>query len=60
MKEFIYSRNAVHEALLAKRRQIFSIEIAEGAQEKGTLAEIVKIAQQRKIKVFRAPRTKLD
>jgi len=46
--------------LLAKRRQIFSIEIAEGAQEKGTLAEIVKLAQQRKIKVFRAPRTKLD
>lgn len=60
MKEFIYSRNAVHETLLAKRRQIFSIEIAEGAQEKGTLAEIVKLAQQRKIKVFRAPRTKLD
>lgn len=60
MKEFIYSRNAVYEALLAKRRDIFSIEIAEGAQEKGTLAEIVKLAQQRKIKVFRAPRTKLD
>lgn len=60
MKEFIYSRNAVHEALLSNRRQFFSIEIAEGAQEKGTLAEIVKLAQQRKIKVFRAPRTKLD
>ncbi|MFM8370703.1 MAG: TrmH family RNA methyltransferase, partial [Chloroflexota bacterium] len=60
MKEYIYSRNAVHEALLAKRRQIFSIEIAEGAQEKGTLAEIVKIAQQRKIKLFRVPRPKLD
>jgi 23S rRNA (guanosine2251-2'-O)-methyltransferase len=60
MKENIYSRNAVHEALRAKRRQIFSIEIAEGAQEKGTLAEIVKLASQQKIKVNRVPRGRLD
>lgn len=60
MKEFIYSRNAVHEALRAKRRQIFSIEIAEGAQEKGKLAEIVKLASQQKIKVNRVPRGRLD
>lgn len=60
MKEILYSRNAVHEALLANRRQIFSIEIAEGAQEKGKLAEIVKLAGQRKIKVNRVPRGKLD
>ncbi|MCQ3954751.1 23S rRNA (guanosine(2251)-2'-O)-methyltransferase RlmB [Chloroflexi bacterium CFX2] len=60
MKEFIYSRNAVHEALRAKRRQIFSIEIAEGAQEKGKLAEIIKLAQGQKVKVNRVPRGKLD
>ena len=60
MKEFIYSRNAVHEALRARRRQIFSIEIAEGAQEKGKLAEIVKLAGQQKVKVNRVPRGKLD
>lgn len=60
MKEYVYSRNAVHEALLAKRRQVFSIEIAEGAQEKGTLAEIVKLAGQQKIKINRVPRGKLD
>lgn len=60
MKEFIYSRNAVYEAVVAKRRQIFSIEIAEGAQEKGKLAEIVKLAGQRKIKVNRVPRGRLD
>ncbi len=60
MKEFIYSRNAVHEALLAKRRRVFSIEIAEGAQEKGKLAEIVKLAGQGKIKVNRVPRSRLD
>lgn len=60
MKEYIYSRNAVYETLCAERRQVFSIDIAEGAQEKGTLAEIVKLAGQQKIKVNRVPRGKLD
>ncbi len=60
MKESLYSRNAVYETLRAKRRQVFSIEIAEGAQEKGRLAEIIKFANERKIKVNRAPRGKLD
>jgi 23S rRNA (guanosine2251-2'-O)-methyltransferase len=60
MKEFIYSRNAVHETLRAKRRQVFSIEIAEGAQEKGRLEQIVKLAKEQKIKVTRSPRGRLD
>lgn len=60
MKELIYSRNAVYETLRAKRRQIFSIEIAEGVQEKGKLTEILKLAQAQKIKVSRVPRAKLD
>ncbi|HMX17811.1 MAG TPA: 23S rRNA (guanosine(2251)-2'-O)-methyltransferase RlmB, partial [Anaerolineales bacterium] len=60
MKELIYSRNAVYEVLRAKRRQVFSIEIAEGVQEKGRLTEIVKMAQQQKIRISRVPRPKLD
>jgi 23S rRNA (guanosine2251-2'-O)-methyltransferase len=60
MKEFIYSRNAVHETLLAKRRQVFSIEIAEGAQEKGRIRDIIDSANQRKIPVRRVPRGRLD
>lgn len=60
MKELIYSRNAVYEVLVAKRRQIFSIEIAEGVQEKGKLAEILKLADENKIKVNRVARPKLD
>jgi hypothetical protein len=40
MKEFIYSRNAVYEALRAKRRDVFKILVAETAQEKGHLKEI--------------------
>ncbi len=60
MKEFIYSRNAVYETLRAKRRDIFEILIAEGAQEKGKINEIIQSASQRKIKVTRVPRTRLD
>jgi 23S rRNA (guanosine2251-2'-O)-methyltransferase len=60
MKELIYSRNAVYEVLRAKRRQVFSMEIAEGVQEKGRLEEILKMAKEGKIKVNRVPRPKLD
>lgn len=60
MKEFIYSRNAVYETLRARRRDVFEILIAEGAQEKGKISEIVELAKQRKIKVTRVPRPRLD
>ncbi len=60
MKEFIYSRNAVYETLRAKRRDIFEIQIAEGAQEKGKIEQILKLAKERKIKVTRTPRPRLD
>ncbi len=60
MKEYIYSRNAVYETLRAKRREIFSVEIADTAQEKGKLAEIIQLARELKIKVTKVPRAKLD
>ena len=60
MKETLYSRNAVYETLRAKRRQFFSLEIAEGAQEKGRLSEILRIAKERQIPVKRVPRGRLD
>ena len=60
MKELIYSRNAVHEVLRAGRRQIFSIEIADSVQDKGKIEDILKLAQQQKVKVSRVPRPKLD
>ncbi len=56
VKEFIYSRNAVYETLRARRRQVFALQIAEGAQEKGRLAEILRLAEARRIPVHRAPR----
>lgn len=60
MKEFLYSRNAVYESLRAGRRQVFSIEIAEGAQEKGRIKDILVLAGQRKVPVKRVPRARLD
>jgi len=60
MKEFIYSRNAVYETLCARRRQVFSIDIAEGAQEKGRIEQILQLAKEQKIKVNCVPRPKLD
>jgi 23S rRNA (guanosine2251-2'-O)-methyltransferase len=60
MKEFIYSRNAVYEALRAKRRDVFRIQVAEGAQEKGRLADILKMAQDHRIPVEKVQRARLD
>ena len=60
MKEFIYSRNAVYEALRAKRRDVFRIQIAEGAQEKGRLEEILRMAKERRIPVEKVQRARLD
>ena len=60
MKEFIYSRNAVYEVLCTKRRDVFEILIAEGAQEKGKIEQILKLAKEQKVKVTRVPRGRLD
>jgi len=60
MKELIYGRNAVYETLRANRRQAFRLEIAEGAQEKGRLKEIIDLAAPRKVPVARVARAKLE
>ena len=60
MKELIYGRNAVYETLRAKRRQVFRLLVAEGAQEKGRLSEILQMVQMRKLPVERVPRARLE
>ncbi len=60
MKEILYGRNAVYEALRAKRRQFLRLEIAEGTQEKGRMGEILALAAQRKVPVGKVPRNKLE
>ena len=60
MKEFIYGRNAVYETLRAGRRQVFRLELAEGAQEKGRLSETIEMARRRKIPIERVPSARLE
>jgi 23S rRNA (guanosine2251-2'-O)-methyltransferase len=60
MREWISGRNPVYETLMARRRHVFSLKVAQGAQEKGRLAEIVRLAQGRKIPVLRVNRQELD
>ena len=60
MKEFIYGRNAVYETLRAKRRELFSLEIAEGVKETGRISEILQLATLNKIKAVFVPRAKLE
>ena len=60
MREWITGRNPVYETLKAGRRHVFYLKVAEGAQEKGRLAEIVRMAQGRHIPVDRVNRQQLD
>jgi len=60
MREWITGRNPVYETLRARRRDVFQLKLAQGAQEKGRLEEIVQMAQRRRIPVTRVPRSELD
>jgi 23S rRNA (guanosine2251-2'-O)-methyltransferase len=60
MKEWIYGRNPVYETLRAGRRDCFRLWVAQGAQEKGRLAEILQLAGARRLPVEQPPRPRLD
>jgi len=60
MPETLYGRNPVYECLRAGRRDVFAIVVAQGVQEKGTLARLLALAQQRRLPVHRADRRELD
>ncbi len=48
MKEWITGRNPVYETLRAKRRDVFRLWVARGAEVKGRLEEVIRLAQARK------------
>jgi 23S rRNA (guanosine2251-2'-O)-methyltransferase len=60
MKEWITGRNPVYETLSARRRQVFRLLIAEGAQEKGRLEQILRLAGERKVSIEKANRQRID
>ena len=60
MQEWLYGRNPVYETLRSGRRQSFRLLVAEGAQPKGRLGEILQLCKDRKVPVERPPRSRLD
>lgn len=60
MLEILYGRNAVYEALVARRRRCVRILVAEGIQEKGTAAQLLSLAAERGVPLRRVSREQLD
>ena len=60
MNELLYGRNAVREALRARRRQLHRLTLSSGVQETGVIAEIVKLAEAARGPVQRVERQLLD
>ncbi|MBN1642326.1 MAG: 23S rRNA (guanosine(2251)-2'-O)-methyltransferase RlmB [Anaerolineae bacterium] len=60
MRETIYGRNPVYECLRAGRREVFGVQIAQGARERGTLGEIVALAARARVPLRRVNRGQLD
>lgn len=60
MRETIYGRNPVYECLHAGRRDVFGVMVAQRAKARGTLAEIVALADQRGVPVRRVDRQQID
>jgi 23S rRNA (guanosine2251-2'-O)-methyltransferase len=60
MADLLYGRNAVREALRAGRRTFQRLLVSAGAQEAGTLGEVVKIAEKAGVPVARVDRRELD
>jgi 23S rRNA (guanosine2251-2'-O)-methyltransferase len=58
--DLLYGRNAVREALRAKRRTLQRLLVSAGAQEAGTLGEVVKLAEKSEVPVARVDRRELD
>ncbi|HKJ26916.1 MAG TPA: 23S rRNA (guanosine(2251)-2'-O)-methyltransferase RlmB [Anaerolineales bacterium] len=60
MKEWLYGRNPVYEVLQAGRRQMYTLRIAKGVQEKGRVADILLLCRTKHIAVEYVPRQTLD
>lgn len=60
MSDLLYGRNAVREALRARRRSFQRLLVSSGATEAGTLGEVVKLAEKAGVAVERVDRHELD
>ncbi len=60
MSDLLYGRNAVREALRARRRTLGRLLVSSGAQEAGTLGEVVRLAEKAEVPIDRVDRHELD
>jgi 23S rRNA (guanosine2251-2'-O)-methyltransferase len=60
MKEWLYGRNAVYETMRARRRQFLRLRLAQGAEEKGHLVDIIRMSSALNLPIERVPRSNLD
>lgn len=60
MREWIGGRNPVYEVLAARRRHAFQLVLSDTVQEKGRLASIIQICQDRRLPVERMPKSRLQ
>jgi 23S rRNA (guanosine2251-2'-O)-methyltransferase len=60
MREILYGRQPVREALRARRRQVFKLLLAAGTQPTGIVGEIVSLAREVRLPVQEVDRRELD
>ena len=60
MREILYGRNSVREALRAGRRKIYKLVLAQGTKETGIVAEIATLANKGGVPIQRVERRQLD
>jgi 23S rRNA (guanosine2251-2'-O)-methyltransferase len=60
MREILYGRNDVREALRAGRRRIYKLILAQGMKEMGIVADIAALANKSGVAIQRVERRQLD
>lgn len=58
--EILYGRHAVHEALRARRRKVYALNLAEGVKQSGIVAEAVELARKLNCRVQEVDRRQFE
>jgi 23S rRNA (guanosine2251-2'-O)-methyltransferase len=59
-RERIFGRNAAYEVLRAGRRKVYGLDVAEGAEVRGSLRRVLDLAEAESVAVRRVRRADLD
>ncbi|MCJ7733922.1 MAG: 23S rRNA (guanosine(2251)-2'-O)-methyltransferase RlmB [Anaerolineales bacterium] len=60
MKEWIWGRNPIFEALRANKRRAYQMRVAKGVTAEGRLGEILRLAEKKGIPITSVPRDSLN